>query len=113
MEVGFDTIGNAALIVYDRGPLLVADPWIKGSAYFGSWSLSHQIPPEQLVAIGKAEYVWFARTDDELKAYFSEYRRRMAPLAYVRHQLERQAAGVFRSQVSQDSPAYRVAERAF
>jgi hypothetical protein len=60
MEVGFDTIGNATLIVYDRGPLLAADPWIMGPAYFGSWSLSHEIPPEQLEAVGQAPYVWFS-----------------------------------------------------
>jgi len=30
MEIGFDTIGNATLIVYDGRPLLATDPWIKG-----------------------------------------------------------------------------------
>lgn len=35
MDLGFDTIGNATLICYDRGPVLVTDPWVRGSAYFG------------------------------------------------------------------------------
>src|SRR2546422_3246509 len=60
MELGFATIGNATLICYDRTPVLVTDPWIKGSAYFGSWALSHQIPDEQMNAIEKCEFVWIS-----------------------------------------------------
>lgn len=60
MELGFDTIGNATVIVYDRGPLLVTDPWFEGSAYFGSWTLSHQIPAEQLDAICSARFCWIS-----------------------------------------------------
>lgn len=61
MNVGFDTIGNAILICYDRGlPVLVTDPWISGSAYFGSWAFSHEIPPEQRAAIGNTKYVWLS-----------------------------------------------------
>ncbi len=33
MDLGFETIGNATLIVHDRGPVLVTDPWIEGSPY--------------------------------------------------------------------------------
>ncbi len=58
MEVGFETIGNATLICHDERPVLVTDPWFAGSAYFGSWTLSHEIPPEQLEAIRACEYVW-------------------------------------------------------
>lgn len=59
-EVGFETIGNATVILHDGRPLLATDPWIAGPAYFGSWGLSHQIPPEQLEAIQKCEYVWIS-----------------------------------------------------
>jgi len=59
-EIGFETIGNATLICYDRGPVLVTDPWIKGSAYFGSWGLSHKIPDEQFEAATHARFVWFS-----------------------------------------------------
>ena len=48
MELGFDTIGNAIIITYDKKPILVTDPWIEGDAYFGSWTQSHEIPHEQL-----------------------------------------------------------------
>ena len=51
MDVGFDTIGNATLICYDKGPVLVTDPWVTGTAYFGSWKLFTKIPDEQMEAI--------------------------------------------------------------
>jgi hypothetical protein len=60
VDLGFDTIGNATLICYDRGPALVTDPWIAGSAYFGSWTLSHEIPPEQREAIARCPIVWIS-----------------------------------------------------
>jgi hypothetical protein len=60
MDTGFETIGNATLICHDRRPVLVTDPWIKGSAYFGSWTLSHQIPDEQMDAIKNCEFVWIS-----------------------------------------------------
>jgi hypothetical protein len=58
--LGFETIGNATLICFDGRPLLVTDPWINGSAYFGSWGLSFEIPPEQMSHIRECEYVWFS-----------------------------------------------------
>ena len=60
MDLGFETIGNACLIVHDNGPLLATDPWIKGSAYFGSWVTSHEIPAEQLANVKAAEYLWIS-----------------------------------------------------
>jgi hypothetical protein len=58
MDIGFETIGNATLICYDGKPVLVTDPWIVGTPYFGSWALSHEIPPEQFDAILHSQYVW-------------------------------------------------------
>ena len=59
--VGFDTIGNATILVYDESkPVLVTDPWIEGPAYFGSWTFSHEIPTEQKAAILACPYVWFS-----------------------------------------------------
>ncbi len=60
MELGFETIGNATLILHDRGPVLATDPWIKGSAYFGSWVTSHEIPPEQLDHVKRCKYLWIS-----------------------------------------------------
>lgn len=60
IDIGFDTIGNATMICYDRKPVLVTDPWIQGSAYFGSWGLSHEIPEEQMTAIHNCKYIWYS-----------------------------------------------------
>ena len=56
--LGFETIGNATVIVHDDAPLLVTDPWLGGGAYFGSWTLSHPIPHEQRDAINRCRFVW-------------------------------------------------------
>ena len=60
MDLGFETIGNATLIVHDGGPVLATDPWIEGSAYFGSWGLSHPVPPAQEAAVRASGTVWFS-----------------------------------------------------
>jgi hypothetical protein len=60
MDIGFDTIGNATVICYDRGPVLATDPWVQGSAYFGSWTNSHVIPEEQMTAIMASQFIWFS-----------------------------------------------------
>ncbi|NOK36243.1 MBL fold metallo-hydrolase [Corallococcus exercitus] len=60
MELGFETIGNATLICHDNGPVLVTDPWTDGDAYFGSWTLSHEIPDEQRQAIIDCPFVWLS-----------------------------------------------------
>ena len=45
--LGVSTTGNATLIAYDDKPILATDPWFgdENPAYFGSWGLSHRIPP--------------------------------------------------------------------
>ena len=61
MDLGFDTIGNATLLCYERGrPILATDPWTTGTPYFGSWSLSHEIPLEQQAAVRDALFVWIS-----------------------------------------------------
>lgn len=58
--IGFETIGNATLILYDGAPLLATDPWLSGDAYFGSWGLSYEIPEAQRASILAARYVWLS-----------------------------------------------------
>ena len=60
MELGFETIGNATVVCYDRVPVLVTDPWLSMNAYFGSWTMSHEIPEEQLQAIRQCKYTWIS-----------------------------------------------------
>ena len=58
LDLGFETVGNATLIVHDGAPLLVTDPWLSGPAYFGSWGLTHEIPEAQLEAIRSCDFIW-------------------------------------------------------
>lgn len=60
MDLGFETIGNATLIAYDGGPVLATDPWLKGPAYFGSWTRSHEIPDEQWDAVTRCSHLWIS-----------------------------------------------------
>ena len=57
------TIGNATLIAYDNNlPILSTDPWFgdEDDAYFGSWTLSHEIPNNYKKDILNSEYIWFS-----------------------------------------------------
>lgn len=58
--IGFETIGNATVVVHDDKPLLATDPWFEGGAYFGSWALSHIVPAEQQEHIEACPYVWIS-----------------------------------------------------
>jgi hypothetical protein len=60
MQIGFESIGNATIVVHDTQPILVTDPWITPDAYFGSWTLSHEIPSEQRASILQSKFVWFS-----------------------------------------------------
>lgn len=60
MDLGFETIGNACLIFHDHGPVLATDPWLFGSAYFGSWTLSHEVPPEQQEHVQQCPFLWIS-----------------------------------------------------
>lgn len=59
MNLGFETCGNATLIVYDGGiPVLVTDPWVKDAQYFGSWVLPYRFTAQQLEAFASTTHVW-------------------------------------------------------
>ncbi len=58
--IGFDTIGNATLTVFDDSPVLSTDPWVFGSPYFGSWGHKYTIPNEQINNIKKSKYIWLS-----------------------------------------------------
>jgi hypothetical protein len=60
MDLGFETIGNACIIAHDRGPVLATDPWLFGTAYFGSWRLSHEVPAQQQANVRACRYVWLS-----------------------------------------------------
>ena len=57
----FETIGNATLLVREDGrPVLATDPWLVGTAYFGSWALDHDLTPEQIQAVAASPFVWIS-----------------------------------------------------
>ena len=58
--LGFETIGNATVTIFDDIPVLTTDPWIKGKPYFGSWSHAYNIPKEQLENINKSKFIWLS-----------------------------------------------------
>ena len=58
--IGFETIGNATIICHDGKPILATDPQLTGSAYFGSWGLSYNIPEELWENLKKCEYIWLS-----------------------------------------------------
>jgi hypothetical protein len=54
-----------------------------------------------------------ARTRRELRAYFAEYRARTGAFAFLRHRLSARASELVRSTIAFDSPAWRLARRAY
>ena len=58
--IGFETIGNATITVFDDKPVLTTDPWVFGNPYFGSWGHKYCIPKEQLENIKKCKFVWLS-----------------------------------------------------
>ena len=49
--VGFETIGNATLIAFDKKSILVTDPWLTRHAFFGSFVRTNEIPELLVVLI--------------------------------------------------------------
>ena len=58
--LGFETIGNATVTVFDNEPVLTTDPWINGKPYFGSWCHKYKIPNQQLDNIRKSKFIWLS-----------------------------------------------------
>src|SRR5258708_39572746 len=56
-----ETFGNASLeIACDDRPLLVTDPWLFGTAYFGSWALERAVDARQRARVLAAPFVWIS-----------------------------------------------------
>ena len=61
MNEKFETLGNATLQLFaDDGPVLVTDPWLVGTCYFGSWALDHALTQEQIRNALNSDYVWIS-----------------------------------------------------
>ena len=61
MNEKFETLGNATLQLFADGrPVLVTDPWLVGTCYFGSWALDHALTAEQIQNAVNSDYVWIS-----------------------------------------------------
>lgn len=58
--IGFETIGNATVTVFDDKPILTTDPWVYGNPYIGSWYHKYLIPKEQFDNIKNSKYIWLS-----------------------------------------------------
>jgi hypothetical protein len=85
VDLGFETIGNATLVVHDQRPVLVTDPWLFGAAYFGSWTLGYEIPREQLESALACPYVWLSHAHPDHLSAESLERFRQATLLLPDH----------------------------
>lgn len=61
MSWSFETLGNAIIQVFKDGePILVTDPWLFGSAYFGSWEIERELTREQIDNALRSRFIWFS-----------------------------------------------------
>lgn len=61
MRFAMETLGNATVQLFHAGrPLLATDPWLTGTAYFGSWALERPPGARQIENVRRSPYVWFS-----------------------------------------------------
>lgn len=61
MACSFETLGNASIQVFEDGrPVLITDPWLVGTCYFGSWALDHPMSAAQIENAVASEYLWIS-----------------------------------------------------
>ena len=61
MSWKLETLGNATLVIHKNGnALLATDPWLVGTAYFGSWSLEEPPTEKQIQKVVSASFIWFS-----------------------------------------------------
>ena len=77
----------------------------------GKWPKS-MLYPDFSPYVGKYADNGLAKTPEQLRQYFREYRRR-APLEYIMHDAQNRLASVFRTRVDSRSGLYQVARKAW
>src|SRR5208282_1093674 len=61
----FETLGDTAMLLSRDGvPILAADPWLSGSACFGSWGRERDLAPGSVKSVLRAPYVFLSRGVD-------------------------------------------------
>ncbi len=55
----FETLGDTLMLLSRDGvPFLAADPWLSGSACFGSWARERDLAPGSVKSVLRAPYVF-------------------------------------------------------
>lgn len=61
MTLQIETFGNAIIqFRRDEEVLLTCDPWIEGTAYFGSWGIEAPLSAEQRLRTLNSKYIWIS-----------------------------------------------------
>ncbi len=61
MSISFETLGNATILMFEDGkPQFATDPWMIGTAYYGSWALENPLSAQQIDDIKQCKYIWFS-----------------------------------------------------
>lgn len=61
MQMTFETLGNASVqFAIDSKPVLITDPWLIGTCYFGSWALDLTLTQEQIDRACASDYIWIS-----------------------------------------------------
>jgi len=60
-QLRFETFGNA-IVQFQRGEevLLTCDPWIEGTAYFGSWGIEAPLSDIQKSRVLRSKFIWIS-----------------------------------------------------
>ena len=77
----------------------------------GKWPQSN-LYPDFTPYVTKYADNGLAKTSEDLKRYFLEYRHR-APLDYLRHRIQQNVASVVRTRMNSRSGAYQLAQKAW
>ena len=60
-----ETLGDTAMLLSRDGvPILAADPWLSGSACFGSWARERDLAPGSIKSLLRAPYAFLSRGSD-------------------------------------------------
>jgi hypothetical protein len=61
----FETLGDTSMLLARAGvPMLTVDPWLSGSACFGSWRRERDLAPGTVKSVLRAPYVFLSRGVD-------------------------------------------------
>ena len=122
VEFGGRDTGRAITFAAPRRSLLRAVEWeifddllignFMRTTLHGRWPTSG-LYPDFTPYVTKYADNGRARTADELRAYFAEYRRRLGVTTWLRSAVEQRAKNGVRARVAADSPLYRTAKQLY